>query len=196
MAVWKGIQTRIVGIIRQVLYPYCFSSNSISVKSSRDIRCPLSLCYPCLFTLLYYHPHFPILFYSALFIYGPATPIIHARYAFDKKNDTVGTVRCIRLEIDSNKIMLCKVCTYVVLFVNCWLHKRLYELNNYLATKKHWVFPQELLEMWNKSPEETICGEVCYSHPSILTWLFHREQLHPFFFLKILLSRLYHEVDG
>ena len=38
MAVQKIIQTRVVGIIRYMLHPYCFSSNGISVKSSRDVR--------------------------------------------------------------------------------------------------------------------------------------------------------------
>ena len=41
MAVQKGIQTRVVGIIRYMLHSYCFSNNGISVKSSRDVRCTL-----------------------------------------------------------------------------------------------------------------------------------------------------------
>ena len=33
MAVQKSIQTMVVAIIRYMLYPYCFSSNGILVKS-------------------------------------------------------------------------------------------------------------------------------------------------------------------
>ena len=48
MAVQNSIQTRL-GIIRYILHPYCFSSNGISVKSSRDVRCTLlSLAYSIL----------------------------------------------------------------------------------------------------------------------------------------------------
>ena len=51
MEVQKRAQTRavhvvIIGIIRYILHPYCFSSNGISVKSSRDVRCTL-LPYNC-----------------------------------------------------------------------------------------------------------------------------------------------------
>ena len=37
MAVGKSIQTRVVGIIRYMLHPYCLSSNGVSVKTSRDV---------------------------------------------------------------------------------------------------------------------------------------------------------------
>ena len=52
-----------------MLHPYCFSSNGISVKSSRDVRCALlSLAYhPCLYTFLYCHPYFNHQFYSNVF---------------------------------------------------------------------------------------------------------------------------------
>ena len=58
-----------LGIIRYMLHPYCFSSNGISVKSSRDVTCTLlSLAYyPCLYTFLYCHPYFYHQFYSIVF---------------------------------------------------------------------------------------------------------------------------------
>ena len=35
------MHTRVVGIIRYMVHPYRFSSNGISVKSSRDVLCTL-----------------------------------------------------------------------------------------------------------------------------------------------------------
>ena len=51
----KSIESRIVGIINNKLYPYCFSSNGNSTKRSRDaiILCTLLYYYLC---FLYCHP--------------------------------------------------------------------------------------------------------------------------------------------
>ena len=59
--------TRVVGIIRYVWHPYCFSFNK--VKSSRDVRyVPYYPYYPCFYTFLYCHPYFTHQFYSIVFM--------------------------------------------------------------------------------------------------------------------------------
>ena len=47
MADKKSMHARVVGI-RYIVHPYSFSSNDISVKSSRDV--PYYPYYPCMYT--------------------------------------------------------------------------------------------------------------------------------------------------
>ena len=54
MAVQTSIQTR----VRYMLCPYCFSSNGISVKSSRDVRiCNMNIIIPTTLVCTPYFTH-------------------------------------------------------------------------------------------------------------------------------------------
>ena len=68
MAGQKSMHTRVVGIVRYIVHPYCFSSIGISVKSSRDVvLCTLLSLLPLYAYFLTCHPYFTLQFYLIVF---------------------------------------------------------------------------------------------------------------------------------
>ena len=66
MAVQISMQTGVVGIIKYILYPYCFSLKYHYLKSSRDVTCALLSLIP-LFVYFFVLPS--LLHPSILFCY-------------------------------------------------------------------------------------------------------------------------------
>ena len=110
--VQKSIQIRIVGIIRYILQPYCFSSNGISVKSSRDVRCTLLSLLP-LFVYFFVLPsllHPSILFncFLCLFLFLFLLPLgkhMHCLWATLTLGSTLACLRSFMLSF-SNIIII------------------------------------------------------------------------------------------
>ena len=117
MAVQKSIQTRVVGITRYMLHPYCFSSNGISVKSSRDVTCTLLSLLP-LFVYFFVLPsllHPSILFncFLCLFLFLFLLPLgkhMHCLWATPPLGSILACLRSFMLSFRLIKCIRVHVC--------------------------------------------------------------------------------------